>query len=171
MAPANQIVKDFTLARINLIPGAHAIVKRLRQGMSLQLVRDPNDKHDPNAIMVIVTMPPAKKIKIGYLPLGLAMELAPLMDAGLNIIARKAPNPLEGVCQVAYIPPPVVEIDQPKVVEDQSATMELKAPADTPVTVELPEEVTQADLDTATDLPPLGDSRRSLRPYSEDDDD
>lgn len=153
MAPAGQVVKDFTLARINLIPGAHAIVKRLRQGVSLQLARDPNDRHDPNAIMVIVTMPPAKKIKIGYLPLGLAKELAPLMDAGLNIIARKAPNPLEGVCQVAYIPPAPVEAAPAPVEAAPHAddfllpreSVELKVPADTPVTVELPEEVVQKD--------------------------
>src|SRR5674476_256411 len=109
MAPAGQVVKDFTIARINLIPGAHAIVQRMRQGVSLLLARDPADKYDPNAIMVIIAMPPAKKIKIGYLPLGLAKELAPLMDAGVKIIARKAPNPLYGVCQVAYIPPAKAE--------------------------------------------------------------
>jgi hypothetical protein len=151
MAPAGQVVKDFTLARINLIPGAHAIVKRLRQGAPLQLARDPNDRHDPNAIMVIVTMPPAKKIKIGYLPLGLAAELAPLMDAGLNIIARKAPNPLEGVCQVAYIPPPPTEA-APAV-----EPVELKAPAGPMVTVELPDE------GAATELPPEGGSGDDMR--------
>ena len=170
MAPAGQIVKDFTLARINLIPGAHAIVKRLRQGTPLQLARDLADKYDPNAIMVIVTMPPAKKIKIGYLPVGLAKELAPLMDAGLNIIARKAPNPLEGVCQVAYIPPAqeVIASAQPKVIEPAPTDpVELKVPAGTPVTVELPEGVTQSDLDTATELPPLGDSRKRAQDFAD----
>jgi len=167
MAPAGQVVKDFTLARINLIPGAHAIVKRLRQGVSLQLARDPNDRHDPNAIMVIVTMPPAKKIKIGYLPLGLAKELAPLMDAGLNIIARKAPNPLEGVCQVAYIPP--AQPAPPPATETAPAAepitpVELKVPAGTPVTVELPDEA------AAPEQPPLRDQRRSFRPYNPKDD-
>ena len=105
MAPAGQIVKDFVLTRVNLIPGAHAIVQRLRQGTNLFLARDPKDRYDPNAIMVIHAAP-GRKSKIGYLPLDLAKELAPLMDAGVNIIARKAPNPLYGVCQVAYIPPP-----------------------------------------------------------------
>jgi hypothetical protein len=179
MAPAGQVVKDFTIARINLIPGAHAIVQRLRQGAPLILARDPTDKFDPNAIMVIVAAPPATKRKIGYLPLGLAAELAPLIDAGLNIIARKAPNPLYGVCQVAYIPPPVEVIKAaPEPVAEVKAppvatppAIELEAPADTPVTVELPDEVTQEDLDTATEMPPLGDSRRSLRPYNEEDDD
>ncbi len=167
MAPVGQIVKDFTLSRINLIPGAHAIVQRIRQGAPLILARDPADKHDPNAIMVIITMPPAKKIKIGYLPLGLAAELAPLMDAGLNIIARKAPNPLYGVCQVAYIPPPPTEA------APAAESVELKVPADTPVTVELPEDAAELPDDKRAQSKPKksGDNRRSLRPYSEDDDD
>lgn len=170
MAPAGQIVKDFTLARINLIPGAHAIVQRMRQGAPLLLARDPADKHDPNAIMVIITMPPAKKIRIGYLPPGLAKELAPLMDVGLNIIARKAPNPLYGVCQVAYIPPTVEVVKAAPEPVDLSEPVELKVPVETPVTIELPEEVTQEDLDTATELPPLGDSRRPSH-IKEDDPD
>ena len=177
MAPAGQIVKDFTIARINLIPGAHAIVQRMRQGSPLILARDPTDKYDPNAVMVIIAVPPASKRKIGYLPVGLAKELAPLMDAGLNIIARKAPNPLYGVCQVAYIPPlaapivetaPVAQEPKPEAV-DLSEPVELKVPAETPVAIELPDGVKQEDLDTATELPPLGDTRRSLRPYNEDD--
>ena len=180
MAPAGQIVKDFTLSRINLIPGAHAIVQRIRQGAPLLLARDPADRYDTNAIMVIIAMPPAKKIKIGYLPLGLAKELAPLMDAGLNIIARKAQNPLYGVCQVAYIPPapteaapaaePVAEVKAPPVAAPPA--IELEVPADTPVTVvELPEGVAQEDLDTATKLPSLGDSRRPRRKPKDESDD
>jgi hypothetical protein len=136
MAPAGQVVTDFTIARINLVVGAHAIVQRLRGGQTLLLARDPNDQYDPDhAIMVIVPNPGSKR-KVGYLPLGLAKELAPLMDAGVNIIARKAPNPLYGICQVAYIPP-----------------------------VKLSEGVTQQDLNEATEVPPLGDSRR---PHKDD---
>ena len=191
MAPAGQIVKDFTLSRINLIPGAHAIVQRIRQGAPLLLARDPADRYDTNAIMVIIAMPPAKKIKIGYLPLGLAKELAPLMDAGLNIIARKAQNPLYGVCQVAYIPPAPTEAAPTAEPESDvpgaagipgspgspgSAgvpfeSVELRVPADTPVAIELPEGVAQEDLDTATKLPSLGDSRRPRhKPKDESDD-
>lgn len=171
MAPAGQIVKDFALTRINLIPGAHALVQRIRQGSPLLLARDPNDKFDPNSIMVIYPAPGSKR-KIGYMPLGLAKELAPLMDAGVNIIARKAPNPLYGVCQVAYIPPAqeVIATEQPKVIEPApekaletlaDEPVELQTPKTVPIAIELPEGVTQQDLDAATDLPPLGDSRRS----------
>jgi hypothetical protein len=123
MAPAGQIVKDFTIARVNLIPGAHAIIQRMRQGTTLLLARDPNDAYDPNAIMVIHPAPGSKR-KIGYLPLGLAKELAPLMDAGVKVIARKANNPLYGVCQCAWIPPAPTE------------TAELQVPVDTQVSVE-----------------------------------
>lgn len=148
MAPAGQVVKDFTVARINLVPGAHAVVQRLRGGQILLLARDPSDKYDPNAIVVIVPAPGSKR-KVGYLPLGLAKELAPLMDAGVNIIARKAPNPLYGVCQVAYIPPP------------PTAPVEMVVPKTTPVAIELPEGVTQEDLETAVDMPSLSNNHRT----------
>jgi hypothetical protein len=188
MAPTtNQITRDFTIARINLIPGAHAIVQRLRQGAPLILARDPADKYDTNAIMVIAAAPPAMKHKIGYLPLGLAKELAPLMDAGVNIIARKAPNPLYGVCQVAYIPPvspvtvtdePVAEVAPPVAAPPVTVTdepvAEVKAPpVAAPPAIELevpavPEGVAQEDLDTtATKLPSRSVSRRL---HQKDDD-
>jgi len=154
MAPAGQIVRDFTIARINLTIGAHAIVQRMRQGQPLLLARDPKDPYDPgNAIMVIVANPGSKR-KVGYLPAGLAKELAPLMDAGVPVIARKAQNPLYGVCQVAWIPPapaPAAETDEP---------VEMQTPKATAVAIELPDGVTQEDIDTATEMPPLGDSRR-----------
>lgn len=104
MAPANQVVKDFTLARINLVMGADSIVRKLRQGQGLALVRDPKDAYDKNAVFVVAGTPRGN-YKIGYLPPGLAAEIAPLMDASVKVIARRAPNPMYGVCQVAYIPP------------------------------------------------------------------
>jgi hypothetical protein len=191
MAPTNQIVKDFSLARISIIPGAHALVQRLRQGTILQLARDTRDQFDPDHAVMVIHSPPGSRRKIGYLPLDLAKTIAPLLDAGVSVIARKAPNPLYGVCQVAYIPP------------EPAAAAELKVPAATPVAIEmeesvaeaeaetipvsadvpikivepapnkteklieqfvaerpLPEGVTQRDLDEATEMPPLGDSRR-----------
>lgn len=104
MAPVGQVTKDFSLARVNLIVGAHALVDRLMPGRPLLLMRDPHDVYDPNAIMVILAEP-SRKRKIGYLPPGLAKEVAPYMDAGVNVIARKAPNKLYGVMQIAWIPP------------------------------------------------------------------
>lgn len=105
MAPVGQIVKDFTLARVNLVIGAHAIVQRLRQGQGLEFYRDRKNPYDPeNAIMVVVPSPQGKR-RIGYLPPQLSKEVGPLLDAGVKVIGRKAPNALYGVCQLAYIPP------------------------------------------------------------------
>lgn len=148
MAPVGQVVKDFTLARVNLIVGAHAIVQRLRQGTPLILARDPKDIYDPQHAIMVFAIKPNRKI--GYLPIGLAEEVAPLMDAGVTVIARKAPNPLYGVCQVAWIPPAGGAGIDPAA---QSAMATDHYPS-------LPEGVTQADLDAATEMPPVGDSRR-----------
>jgi len=195
MAPANQIVKDFAIARISITVGAHAIVQRLRQGQTLLLYRDPKDTYDPeHAIMVVVPAPGSKR-KVGYLPSGLAKELAPLMDAGLNVIARKAQNPLYGVCQVAYIPPvvdivpveqkpmtapfsvPIKELETPKGV-DLSGPVTEAAPASkgkTETLMEqfakerpLPEGVTQQDSDEA--FREGRSARRYIKPKDESDD-
>ena len=50
---------------------------------SFALVREPNNAFDPNAIRVTV----AGVIHLGYLPRDVAKELAPLMDAGRQLMA------------------------------------------------------------------------------------
>ena len=259
MANPNQVTKDFTLARTSLIMGAYAIAQKLRQGEPLVLVREPTSKIHANDVMVVVTRPGGNR-KIGYLPLGLADEIAPIMDRGLKVIARKAPNVLYGVCQLAYIkpdeeptpapapapaptdrtldlePPPeavasgefkrdveIVPVDNSKVlaapfdvpvgelavpegvdldsgepVQSDLAPTDLQRdlqrdlpevvsevtevqvglsdpdtgvniPASITVKHTLPEGVTQADIDAATDLPPLGDSRRPAQEVPDDE--
>jgi|SRR6185312_9880842 len=155
MAPPNQVTKDFSLARISMVVGADAIVKRLKGRTPLELVRAP-DQFDANSVMVVVPTGHGKR-PIGYLPPGLAKSIAPLMDEGVKVIAQKAPNTMYGVCQIAYIPP-AAEAEKP--VEPAAA-----GPTELPdgrytETIELPEGVTQKDLDEATPLPPIGDSRR-----------
>ena len=87
MAPAGQIVKDFTIARINLTIGAHAIVQRMRQGQPLLLARDRKDLYDPaNAIMVIVANP-GKKFPRAGAPALQHRGLHPLEQAG--VISRE----------------------------------------------------------------------------------
>lgn len=49
---------------------------------SFALVREPNNPYDPNAIRVCLG-----KYKLGYVPRGIAKELAPQMDAGKNFLA------------------------------------------------------------------------------------
>lgn len=165
MAPSNQVTKDFALARINLVVGADAIVKRLRGKTPLTLIRAPNDQFDPNSVAVFVVSEHGNR-RIGYLPPGLAKEIAPLMDAGVKVIAQKAPNPLYGVCQLAYIPP------EPAPAEEAAPVVEeaIPEPVAPPPAIELPEGVTQQDLDDATDLPPLGDSRRPRQQEDDSDD-
>ena len=181
MAPAGQVVKAFTLARVNITVGAHSVVQRLRQGQPLILARDPKDQYDPeHAVMVIAAPSPGRKYKIGYLPPGLAKEVAPLLDAGVNVIARKGHDPRYGVCQLAYIPPAdapapvetapiVVAKPVPKPIELEEAPVELEVPKTTPVAFLFPEGVTQQDLDEVTELPPLGDSRRPRQSYEDRD--
>ena len=113
---------------------AARMVAKLRMGQQLTLLRQPKNPHDPNAILVMWGTWP-----LGYVPRGLAAVVAPIMDRGVNVIVRKARNALYGVCELAYIAPP------------EPAAL---APA-----TELPDGVTQADLDAATDLPPLDDSQ------------
>ena len=96
---AEQITRDFSIAGSMRRPGASALVKRLRSRQALVLVRDPKDQYDPNTIIVVWG-----NKALGYLPRGLAAEVAPLMDAGVKVIAQKAANAMEGVCSLAWVP-------------------------------------------------------------------
>ena len=104
MANPKQVTTDFTLARTSLIMGAYAIAKNMRQNQPLVLIREPTSKVSPNDVMVVLPQGQINR-KIGYLPPGLAEKIAPLMDKGIKVIARKAPNVLYGICQLAYIKP------------------------------------------------------------------
>lgn len=57
---------------------AQAAFHELEPGMVLGLEREPSNKYDPNAIMVIH---PESMIHIGYVAKEVAIELAPLMDS------------------------------------------------------------------------------------------
>ena len=185
MANPKQVTTDFTLARTSLIMGAYAIAKNMRQNQPLLLIREPTSKVSPNDVMVVLPQGQINR-KIGYLPPGLAEKIAPLMDKGVKVIARKAPNVLYGICQLAFIAP-----DEPPASEQLEQVIKSTSD-DTPLDVEivpvdnskvpaapfdvavaplmvLPEGVTQADIDSATDLPPLGDSRRPVQEVTNDE--
>lgn len=66
--------------------GAGHWIMKLRGGEQLRLQRDPKNQYDPNAISVHIFHQ-----CLGYVARGLAAELAPKMDAGLVIAARKSP--------------------------------------------------------------------------------
>ena len=183
MANPRQITIDFTLARTSLIMGAYAIAKNMRQNQPLVLIREPTSKVSPNDVMVVLPQGQINR-KIGYLPPGLAEKIAPLMDKGVKVIARKAPNVLYGICQLAYLPPEetnsTAEPPLPQMVAQRNLQLEAEREAEyaglqgatgatgTPMR-SLPEGVTQEDIDTATDLPPLGDSRRPVQEVTNDE--
>ena len=62
-------------------PAAQSIVLDLRPGDLLTLLREPDNAHDQNAIMVI---DPETKVHLGYVGRALAAGIAPLLDAGAS---------------------------------------------------------------------------------------
>jgi hypothetical protein len=99
--PKNQVIRDFSIAGSTFINGGTALMKRLRARQRLELVREPTNRYHANAVMVCWG-----NRQIGYLPAGLADEIAPMLDAGVKVIAQKAPVALESVCQLAWIKQP-----------------------------------------------------------------
>ena len=113
--PEGQIEKQFSIVGSSFVLNADAYIRRLRAGHALTLMREPTNKYDGNAILVLFG-----KQKLGYVPRGLASQIAPLMDAGVNVIAIKDKNPLYGVCRLAYVPP-AVPVAAEQAVEDAAA--------------------------------------------------
>jgi HIRAN domain len=101
----------FSIMGSTFFPGASDAINRLMPGQPLLLRREPGNKYDKNAVAVIGQVRrqvsrDADQIKLGYVPRGVAAEIAPLMDAGYKVIARKAANRLYGVSELAFNPPP-----------------------------------------------------------------
>lgn len=71
--------------------GASNWIARLKQGQQLRLQREPTNKFDKNAIAVYTFQQ-----CLGYVPRGLAVELAPIMDAGNEVSAVKSRDPKFG---------------------------------------------------------------------------
>lgn len=78
------ITRKSTIAGSSFHAGAGDIIMRLRGGESFWLKREPTNKYDANAIQVGMF----NRI-LGYIPRGLAAELAPKLDAGVEITAVK----------------------------------------------------------------------------------
>jgi hypothetical protein len=60
------------------------IIKHVQVGDSLVLLREPDNRYDPNAVQVWSAKEPAVA-QIGYLKKELAADLAPLLDADVNM--------------------------------------------------------------------------------------
>ena len=99
--PKNQVMREFSIMGSNFVSGASALINRLRGRVRLELRREPSNPADQNAVMVLWG-----SRQLGWLPRGLAADIAPLMDSGVKVIAQKAPTALYGVCQIAWIQPP-----------------------------------------------------------------
>lgn len=70
------------LAGVTFGSRQHYIKEYARQAQKYFLLREPDNKFDPNAIRVLVSK---YKADIGYIPAKKAELLAPLMDAGIEL--------------------------------------------------------------------------------------
>lgn len=104
MADPRQVTKSFTIMGSSFIPGATMLIDRLKPGQMLAFLRQPNNPADPNAVAVMWG-----NRGLGFMPRGLAAEIAPIMDSGIEVIVRKAPplpkfGAFRGILELAYIP-------------------------------------------------------------------
>jgi hypothetical protein len=88
-----RVNKQVTIVGSSFHHGAGNWIMKMSPGQQLRLVRDPSNKHDKNAIAVYIFQQ-----CLGYVARGLAAELAPRMDAGLQITAIK--SRIEGAVMV-----------------------------------------------------------------------
>jgi hypothetical protein len=100
-----QVNKSFTIMGSSFIPGASALIDKLKPNQRLELVREPKNPKHANAVVIMWSTK-----KLGWLPRKLADDIAPLMDAGVNVICRKAPplpkfGAYRGILELAYVPP------------------------------------------------------------------
>lgn len=100
-----QVNQSFTIMGSSFVPGAGALIDRLKPNQRLALVREPSNKHHANAVRIMW----GDRL-LGWVPRGLADTIAPLMDSVVNVIVRKAPplpkfGAYRGVLELAYIPP------------------------------------------------------------------
>ncbi len=101
--PEVQVNKNFTIMGSSFCPGAGALIDQLRPNQILTLVREPTNLHDGNAVKV---MWGARQL--GWVPRGLAAAIAPIIDAGSEVIVRKA-SPLKefgayrGILELAFM--------------------------------------------------------------------
>ena len=86
------ITKRVAIVGTSFRPGATDFLQNMKPRTALALQRDPRNKYDPNAIAVgSVRTERGPGRMLGYIPRGLAAELAPLMDRGVEIKMVRAP--------------------------------------------------------------------------------
>lgn len=92
-----QVRKDFSVAGTSFRDGATELLQRLQPKHALTLRREPENKSDRFAVAVY-----RYDMKLGYLPRGLAAEIAPLMDFGVEVKCAKDTAALDCVCALSF---------------------------------------------------------------------
>ena len=96
-----KITRNVSITGSTFYQNATALIKRLRPGDVLLLKREPELKYDKNAVAVYLPSKFGDK-QLGYVPRGLAAELAPVMDSGQAVTAVRARTALEGVMSLTW---------------------------------------------------------------------
>lgn len=81
--PRSKLSKKLEISVVGLLYRVTpATLRELKRELPIRcrLEREPGNKHDPNAIRVLLDQKPRAKFHIGYLPHGIAAEFAPRMD-------------------------------------------------------------------------------------------
>lgn len=92
-----QVRKDFSVAGTSFRDGATELLQRLQPKHALTLRRELKNKKDENAVAVY-----RHDKQLGYLPRGLAAEIATLMDFGVEIKCAKSSPALDCVCALSF---------------------------------------------------------------------
>lgn len=83
-----RVSNDVQVMGTSFVRGATAFLDRLRPGSRLNLRREPENAHDKNAVSVRWD-----QRHLGYLPRGLAVAIAVLLDAGKEVQVVKSRMP------------------------------------------------------------------------------
>ncbi len=81
VVPVNKQTEKISVAGVFAIPDRKKVLKEIREGQKIILVREPENEHDSNAIRVETFFP---KHRIGYIPRKLAAILAVELDRGFD---------------------------------------------------------------------------------------
>ncbi len=94
-----KVSRNVSITGSTFYQNATAIIKQLQHqyGLPLILKREPENKYDKNAVGVYFG-----QRQLGYIPRGIAAELAPLIDAGTVVAAVRARTALEGVLLLTW---------------------------------------------------------------------
>lgn len=87
--PANRTLNKHGLVSFRVRGDAYydSKVADTRAGQRALLVREPDNKHDPNAVAVHALNKSGEPVKVGYVNKGLARRLAKRLDAGDAVAA------------------------------------------------------------------------------------